>query len=143
MARLGDHVIVIGGSIADLYAQGMSAAALQVEALQLVLAERLARNQGLDGIAASVFPQAAETAEINTSPWSLAANFDFAYPQTRGERPPGAEARARYFAALDQLQSEDVAVQRLMTEVFLLLRPLSALQAEPLRSRVCAYRPIR
>jgi hypothetical protein len=46
--------------------------------------------------------------------------------------------RARYFAALDQLQSEDVAVQRLTTEVFLLLRPLSALQAEPLRSRVLA-----
>ena len=44
--------------------------------------------------------------------------------------------RARYFAAVDQLQQEDPAVQRLVTEVFQLLRPVSALQEEPLRSRV-------
>ena len=41
-----------------------------------------------------------------------------------------------YFAAVDQLQQEDPAVQRLVTEVFQLLRPVSALQEEPLRGRV-------
>jgi hypothetical protein len=44
----------------------------------------------------------------------------------------------RYFAALDQLQLEDAQVLRLITEVFQLLRPLSALQEEPLRTRVLA-----
>jgi len=45
---------------------------------------------------------------------------------------------ARYFAALDALQTQDVEVQRLMTEVFQLTKPLSVLSEEPLRSRVMA-----
>ena len=77
-------------------------------------------------------------AEINRAPWVLAANLDFAFPQTRGERPPGMAQEARYLAALDQLQVEDIAVQRLVMEVFQLTRPLSALREEPLRSRVLA-----
>jgi hypothetical protein len=44
--------------------------------------------------------------------------------------------RARYLAALDALQLEDIEVQQQVTEVFQLLRPLSSLQEEPLRSRV-------
>jgi len=70
--------------------------------------------------------------------WNRAAAFDFAFPQTRGERPLGREERARYFAVLDKLQLEDLQVRRLVTEVFQLLQPLSALQEEPLRSRVLA-----
>ena len=77
-------------------------------------------------------------AKINRTPWSLAAAFDFAYPQTKGERPPGAEQEARYFAALDQLQRDDPALQQLVAEVFHLVRPLSVLRDEPLRSRVLA-----
>jgi hypothetical protein len=68
----------------------------------------------------------------------LAAGFDFVFPQTRGERPPGMEERARYLRALDLLSTQDDEVQRLMIEVFQLLRPLSALHEEPLRSRVLA-----
>jgi hypothetical protein len=48
------------------------------------------------------------------------------------------EQQGRYLAALDQLQVEDVEVQRLVMEVFQLTRPLAALQEEPLRSRVLA-----
>jgi len=99
------------------------------------LSERAAQFRGFDGIALSFFPT---VAEINSTPWLLAAGFDFAYPQTRGARPPDLEQRARYFAAVDQLQREDPAVQRLVTEVFQLLRPVSTLQEEPLRSRVLA-----
>ena len=68
----------------------------------------------------------------------LAANLDLAYPQTRGERPPQTQERARYFAAFDQLQIEDIEVQRLEMEVFQLMRPLSALYEEPLRGRALA-----
>jgi len=128
---LGDAVC----SFNPIYTQGMSAAALQASALQQMLAEREAQSHGLAGIASSFF---STIAEINSTPWSLAAGFDFAYPQTRGKRPPNVEQEARYFAAVDQLQREDPAVQRLVTEVFQLLRPMSALQDEPLRSRVLA-----
>jgi hypothetical protein len=111
----------------------MSATALQARALQQTLSERVAQSRGLAGIASSFF---STVAEINSTPWLLASSFDFAYPQTRGERPPDVEQRALYFAVVDQLQREDPAVQRLVTEVFQLLRPASALQEEPLRSRV-------
>lgn len=118
-----------------IYAQGMSAAARQASLLRELLSEHLSATRGTDGLGAEFFPKAAE---LNSTPWGLAAAFDFAFPQTRGERLPGIEARARYFAVLDRLQIEDPDIRRLMTEVFHLVRPLSALLEEPLRSRVLA-----
>lgn len=75
--------------------------------------------------------------------WTLAAQQDFAYPRTQGERPPNLEEEAQYFADVDALTAEDVEVHRLVTEVFNLARPLSALKKEPLRSRVEAQRTRR
>jgi hypothetical protein len=86
-------------------------------------------------LAAAFFPKAAE---VISTPWTLAANFDFAYPQTVGKRPPAMEEGARYFVALDALQVEDPQVQRLLVEVFQLIKPLSALWDGPIRDRVMA-----
>ena len=71
-------------------------------------------------------------------PWTLAANADFAYPQTKGERPADLAERAQYAKALDALCEEDVDLQILVTEVFNLVKPLAALRANPLRARVIA-----
>jgi 2-polyprenyl-6-methoxyphenol hydroxylase-like FAD-dependent oxidoreductase len=128
--------LIVGDAICSfnpVYGQGMSSAALQVQTLQKILRERAAQSRGLDGLAAAFFPKAAEAV---SAPWALAANFDFAYPQTKGERPPGLAEGAGYFAALDSLQAEDIDVQRLVTEVFQLTKPLSALREEPLLSRI-------
>jgi len=128
--------LILGDAICSfnpVYGQGMSSAALQAQALQKVLRERAAQSRGLDGLASAFFPKAAEAI---SAPWTLAANFDFAYPQTKGERPPGLAEGAGYFAALDSLQSEDVDVQRVVTEVFQLTKPISALREEPLLSRI-------
>jgi hypothetical protein len=111
----------------------MSSAALQTKALQQLLAERVAGAQGLDGIGLAFFPK---TAEVVATPWALAASFDFAFPQTSGKRPPDLEETSQYLRALDTLVAEDVAVQRLVTEVFQLAKPLSCLREEPLQSRV-------
>jgi flavin-dependent dehydrogenase len=130
--------LILGDAICSfnpVYGQGMSSAALQAQALQKVLRERAAQSDGLDGLASAFFPKAAEAI---SAPWTLAANFDFAYPQTRGERPPGLAEGAGYFAALDSLQNEDIDVQRLVTEVFQLTKPISALREEPLLSRILA-----
>lgn len=130
--------LILGDAICSfnpVYGQGMSSAALQVQTLQKILRERAAQSQGLDGLAAAFFPKAAEAV---SAPWTLSANFDFAYPQTKGERPPGLAEGAGYFAALDSLQAEDVDVQRLVTEVFQLTQPISALRDEPLLSRILA-----
>src|SRR5262245_41817250 len=118
MASFPEGLLILGDALCSfkpIYAQGMSAAALQARALQEMLSEREAQSRGLAGIASSFF---STIAEINSTPWSLAAGFDFAYPQTRGERPPDVEQRARYFAAVDQLQRKDPGLQRLVTEVF-------------------------
>ena len=92
-------------------------------------------GEGLEGLAQSFFPKAAE---IIVTPWTLAAKQDLAYPQTQGERPADLEKGARYFAALDALTADDVEVHRLVVNVLNLVKPLSALNEEPLRSRVVA-----
>jgi 2-polyprenyl-6-methoxyphenol hydroxylase-like FAD-dependent oxidoreductase len=136
MAAFPRGFLVIGDALCSfnpIYAQGMSAAAKQADILRDVLTECVGRTGRLDNVASSFFTRAAE---FNSTPWNLAAAFDFAFPQTRGVRPPGGEESARYFAALDSLQVEDAEVCQLVTEVFQLLRPLSDLQKEPLRGRV-------
>ncbi len=129
-------LMVLGDAISSFnpfYGQGMSSAALQVQALQRLLTEREGEPQGLDGLALAFF---AHAAEIVDTPWTLAAGQDFAYPETQGERPADLEERTQYFAEVDALTAEDLEVQRLMVEVINLAKPLSVLREEPLRSRV-------
>ena len=133
-----ERFLVLGDAISSfnpVYGQGMSSAALQARALGQLLEERANSPQGLEGIAAAFFPKAAE---VVNAPWTLAANFDFAYPQTTGTRPPMPAEALRYFRALDALTADDVAIHKILAEVFGLARPLSALWDEPVRSRVLA-----
>jgi hypothetical protein len=60
------------------------------------------------------------------------------FPQTQGERPPDLKERLAYFAAVNALTAADSEVHRLLIEVLTLCKPLSALNEEPLRSRVLA-----
>jgi 2-polyprenyl-6-methoxyphenol hydroxylase-like FAD-dependent oxidoreductase len=138
LAAFPEGFLTLGDAVASfnpIYAQGMSSAALQVQALQGLLDE-LAQGRGrLDGFASTFFARAAE---VVSTPWTLAANFDFAYPKTTGERPPDLEMGAKYFMALEALCDKDMQVHILLTEVLNLARPLSNLYEEPLRSRVMA-----
>jgi 2-polyprenyl-6-methoxyphenol hydroxylase-like FAD-dependent oxidoreductase len=136
MKPFPEGFLVIGDALCTfnpIYAQGMSAAAKQAKILQDILSEYAEQSRALSGIASAFFPKAVE---FNSTPWHLAAGFDFAFPQTRGTRPPGTQERARYLATLDALQADDAEIRRLMTEVFHLIQPLSILLQEPLRSRV-------
>jgi hypothetical protein len=108
---------------------------LQVRALGRLLEERANEPEGLEGIAAQFFPKAAE---VVSTPWTLAANFDFAYPQTTGTRASMPPEIMRYFLTLDSLSAEDAEVQKTLIEVISLARPMSTLWDEPLRSRVLA-----
>ena len=132
-------LVVVGDAISSfnpVYGQGMSSAALQVQALQQVLHARATASQGLDGLAQAFFPKAAE---IVVTPWTLAAHQDWAFPQTQGDRPADLEEDAQYFAALDALTADNVEVYRLLVDVFQLVKPLSALYEEPVRCRVMAH----
>jgi 2-polyprenyl-6-methoxyphenol hydroxylase-like FAD-dependent oxidoreductase len=136
MPDFPEGLLVLGDAVCSFnpaYGQGMSAAALQARALQQVLAES---DGEIGKVSAAFFRKAAE---INSGPWTLCATLDFAFPQTRGERPPGLKEQAQYMAALDRLQADDIELQRLVAGVFLMTQPLSILHQEPLRSRVLAH----
>lgn len=135
-----EGLVVLGDAISSFnpfYGQGMSSAALQVQALQQMWAAREAGPGGLDGLALAYFPKAAEIIE---TPWALAVGRDFAYPRTKGQRPADLEESTQYFADVDALTAEDIDVQRLVVEVLNLAKPLSALKEEPLRRRAEAHR---
>jgi len=68
----------------------------------------------------------------------LAAAQDLVYPETKGIRPENMQENARYFAEVGRLAVEDIDVRRLVTEVFHLVKPLSALFDEPVRNRIAA-----
>ncbi|HUN59951.1 MAG TPA: hypothetical protein VMU41_17720 [Candidatus Binataceae bacterium] len=140
LSAFPEGFVVLGDAICSfnpVYGQGMSSAMLQVQALQNLLNERIAKGDGspLAKLATSFFPRAAD---VIATPWILASAFDFAYPQTKGERPPNLGEGAAYFAALDGLSVEDPEVHRTLIEVFQLARPLLSLWQEPLFSRVNA-----
>ena len=113
----------------------MSSAALQAEALHRILARRAEQDQGTEQVASEFFPKAAE---VISTPWALAAGGDLAFPQTQGERPPNAAETTAYFASLSRLCAEDPDALLLGAQVFALIKPISALFEEPLRSRSIA-----
>jgi hypothetical protein len=103
--------------------------------LGAILTERMNSPQGLEGLAAAFFPKAAG---VISTPWTLAANFDFAFPQTTGTRSPMPAEILRYLLTLDALTAEDIEIHKILAQVFGLALPLSALWDEPLRGRVLA-----
>ena len=124
-------------SFNPIYGQGMSAALLEVDALARLLDGRAAdactaAGAPLAGLSAEYF---AAAAEVIATPWRLAASADFQYPETTGERPEQSEERGLYLLALNEIAIEDIEVNRTLAEVFQLVRPMSDLDAEPLRSR--------
>lgn len=70
-------------------------------------------------------------------PWSIAM-LDFAFPQTRGNRPADFERRLKFGAALNRLAADDAAIHKLTIEVQHLLKPSSVYQDPELVQRVMA-----
>jgi 2-polyprenyl-6-methoxyphenol hydroxylase-like FAD-dependent oxidoreductase len=106
-----------------IYGQGMSVAAQEACILRDLLAAHTAARDPLEGL-----PQAFFTAiqEVIDTPWVTAAVQDFAYPQTRGERPPDIENTLKLAAAVNRAAARDANVHKLAVEVRQLLKPRSA-----------------
>jgi 2-polyprenyl-6-methoxyphenol hydroxylase-like FAD-dependent oxidoreductase len=102
-----DGLIVVGDGLSNVnptYGQGMSVAALQAAELSAQLMRRAGGSRGLDGLAASFLPAAFE---ISGRAWSLAANSDYAYPETEGERPAAYPVSRAMAGALRKLCDTD------------------------------------
>lgn len=130
-------LITVGDSICrfnPVFGHGMSVAAQEAVVLGRLLASQAERSDPLDGLAPALF---AEIQDLLGAPWATAVT-DFAYPKTRGDRPPDFQNRLQYGIALTRLAAEDPSVQKTVTEVNHLLRPQSALREPVLADRVTA-----
>jgi 2-polyprenyl-6-methoxyphenol hydroxylase-like FAD-dependent oxidoreductase len=133
-----DRLVVMGDALCRLnpaYGQGMSVAACEALMLKRLLLARCDEREPLDGVSVLFHAQAQSVID---GPWQLAALPDFAYPWTRGQRPDDFEQTSRFSDAMRRLAFRDPTVDRLMTEVAHLLKPLSAYQDPELLRRVGA-----
>jgi 2-polyprenyl-6-methoxyphenol hydroxylase-like FAD-dependent oxidoreductase len=112
-----------------IYGQGMSVAALQAEAFGELLAAQGAGDAGaLDELIRRFLRRSDQIIE---APWNMAALPDFAYPDTRGERPADLQAALKFGRAFTELAARDPSVHKLMMEVRGLLKPRSAMTDNP------------
>lgn len=131
LVLLGDLV----GSFNPLYAQGMSQAAQHA----MVLRERLCALAGdRRGIWSDTFARGCRgaMAEVTAQAWRASTVGDFAYPQTRGDRPQDLEEQLRFQRGMRSLLAHDEAFYRLVFRVRSLLEPASRLTDPAVRSRV-------
>jgi 2-polyprenyl-6-methoxyphenol hydroxylase-like FAD-dependent oxidoreductase len=118
-----------------VYGQGMSVAAKEACVLRDLLAARAAESNPLDGLAPAFF---ADIQQVLDTPWATAAIADFAYPETRGERPPDLAATLAFGRGIVRLSARDADVHKLRMEVMNLLKPRSVYRDPALVDRVRA-----
>ena len=108
-------------------------------ALEACLLQRLLERLGEDSdpIAALAHAFFAEVQALIETPWSVAM-LDFAFPDTRGQRPADFETTLRFGTALTKLAAEDPDVHKLTIEVQHLLKPRSVYRDPTLVQRVLA-----
>lgn len=130
MKRWPAGFLVIGDAICSfnpIYGQGMSAAALEAQALGDCLAA------GDADLSSRFLKQAGRIADI---PWVVATGEDFRYPQVEGKRPPGYGIISRYMAKVHAVATRDKVVCRRFFEVANLLAAPTAVMAPGIARRV-------
>jgi 2-polyprenyl-6-methoxyphenol hydroxylase-like FAD-dependent oxidoreductase len=116
-----------------VYGQGMSVAAQEAVLLRRLLAS--GEGDPLAGLAPAFFVEACGLIE---TPWTSAAVPDFAFPETKGQRPPDLDRMLRFRRAFNRLAAADPAVHKLTTEVGHLLKPRRVLRDPGLVERARA-----
>jgi 2-polyprenyl-6-methoxyphenol hydroxylase-like FAD-dependent oxidoreductase len=117
-----------------VYGQGMSVAALEACLLRKLLETPGTKGDPIAALAPTFF---AEVQTLIDTPWSVAV-LDFAFPDTRGQRPADFETTLRFRIALTRLAAEDPAVHKLTAEVQHLLKPRNVYLDPALVMRVFA-----
>jgi flavin-dependent dehydrogenase len=137
LSRFPQRFLVVGDAICSInpiYAQGMSAAARQVEFLQVALQTMAEGGMGWDSLANCFFHGAAEAV---SSSWSQSCEADLAYSHTIPIRQVKKFARRRaYTATLRRIAKTDPEVHRRIVRVMNLMDPASVLTDDELSRRV-------
>jgi len=117
MSRFPAGLLVIGDAICTfnpVYGQGMSACALEVEELRLLLEACPGGNAVPDNLYKKFFRRTAKVIEI---PWMLATQSDFLYPQSRGKRLLHTNALNWYLVRVLRLCSGNDRITKTFYEV--------------------------
>jgi 2-polyprenyl-6-methoxyphenol hydroxylase-like FAD-dependent oxidoreductase len=134
MPRFPEGLAVVGDaqcSFNPIYAQGMTTAALQVEALEQALRQppdaELSRRIGR------------LTAAAIDGSWDMATAEDYRFPEVAGRRPPGFALRAWYAATLGELAGEDPDLFTRLAQVMQQASSPAILFAPSVVARVLAH----
>ena len=127
LSRFPAGLIVIGDAICTfnpVYGQGMSVCALEVEELRLLL-QRCSPDKPLpDNFCRQFFRR---TAQVIKTPWMLATQSDFLYPQSRGQRLAYTSALNWYLMNVLRLCSGNDRITRTFYEVLHFVKQPTAL----------------
>jgi hypothetical protein len=115
----------------------MSVAALEACLLKRLLERSREAGDPITELVSTFFD---EIQTLIETPWSVAM-LDFAFPETRGQRPEDFEMTLKFGIALTRLAAEDPAVHKLTLEVQHLLKPRSVYRDPDLVRRVFAKMP--
>ena len=133
LQRVPDGYLTIGDALCSfnpVYGQGMTAAAMEADALGAALSAAAGRRRGFP---ARYYRRVAKVVDV---PWSLAAGADFAFPGTTGTKAPGTDAINWYIGHVRRAMAYDQTVTQAFVEVGNLLRPPAALFAPSILLRV-------
>jgi len=107
-------------SFNPVYGQGMSSAAMQAAALDVLLK----KNTAADKLAKKFFKKAAKIVDI---PWGMAVGEDFRYPETTGPKPAGTGIINKYVSLVHKATLKDKVVCEAFLKVMSLLKPPASL----------------
>lgn len=132
VGRFPGGFVVAGDALASfnpVYAQGMTSAALQVEALTALLS----RGVPLDRLSRPYFRAAASVVDRL---WRLAVGEDFRYPETVGRKRPGTDLLNAYVLRVHRATHHDPVVCRAFLRVMHVIEPPSSLLRPDIVARV-------
>lgn len=116
MTRFPEGYLVMGDAICSfnpVYGQGMSASAMEADALNQCLKQTSQRNT-LHNLARNFFNKAAEAI---SNPWTITVGEDFRFPEVEGAKPIGTDLINWYVGHLHQTALRDPEALRALLQV--------------------------
>lgn len=137
LKRFPEGYLVLGDAFCSfnpVYGQGMTSAAMQIAALDRLLADRIT----LTGLWRDFFKAAAQVVAM---PWQLAVGEDFRYPETEGKKPTGVDLLNAYVTKVHQATHYDTSVYLAFLKVMNLMAAPTSLLHPKILWRVLWRKP--
>ncbi len=138
LSRFPEGFIALGDAVCSfnpVYGQGMTAAALEADALNTLLYQQREAQPGADITGFSRRFQKKITKIVNTF-WLLAASEDFRHPETQGKRPLVLPLLHIYTQRVHELSTFDPQVTVLLYQVLQAIKPPTALFSPRILAKV-------